>query len=751
MARKWSEVASSPEFQSLSPSDREAARQQYFEKVVAPQVPREQTEQVRQQFDRDTAQGAFGNDVQSGDEARARAAGDTRSSMRPEDIEFGYDTAAARGDRPEAQSMARAYVERERADSPISTGIGDRVRAFARGVPVLGGMADEANAATSALFGGDYQKRLDYERARDTGFDEAHPKESIGLQIGGGLASGVGIAARVAPALWAAPRAVALGSGAAGGATLGAADSFTRGEGLQDRSEKALAGGAIGGLFGLAAPVVGKGISTAWNAAADRIGQSQALRSLGLTRPSRDVLIRALEADGSLNGSGARNIAAAGPDAMLADAGPSAAGVLDTAVQRGGPAARVASEAVENRANAAAGRITGALDNTLGQPRGIASTETALREGSQPARSAAYDAAYSTPIDYAAPEARDLERLLGRLPANVIAKANNLMNLEGVESRQIMARIHEDGRVTYQVMPDVRQLDYITRALNDVAQAGDGAGALGGYTAEGRAYGNLARNIRDRLRQVVPEYGTALDTAAEPIAARNALQLGARILSPVMARDEVAQAVEGMSRSELDHVRQGIRSQVDEAIANVRRTVSDPNIDARQAVKALKDLSSDAAREKVRLVVGDDAAASLFRDLDEAARAFDLRAATAQNSKTFARTATNDIVQRATEPGATGLLAEGKPALAAKALVQALMGTGEAARTGRQDRIYSELVRALTEPRGPDAERLAQDIARLRNVRGTGQRAGRAAGTLISGAVYGGGVPAFEFWDGRGR
>jgi hypothetical protein len=499
-------------------------------------------------------------------------------------------------------------------------------------------------------------------------------------------------------------------------------------------------------LFGLAAPLAGKAVSAGWNALADRAGQSQAMRNLGLSSPSRDVLVRALEADGTLNGSGARNIAAAGSDAMLADAGPSAAGVLDTAVQRGGPAARIATEAVENRANAAAGRITDALDTTLGRPQGITATETALREGSQPARSAAYEAAYNAPIDYAAPGARNLEGLLGRLPANVISKANTLMQLEGAESRQIMARIHDDGRVTYQRMPDVRQLDYITRALNDVAQAGDGAGALGGFTAEGRAYGNLARRIRDTVRDLVPEYGTALDTAAEPIAARKALQLGARALSPGTARDELAQELSGMSQSELAGVRQGIRSQFDEAIANVRRTVSDPNIDARQAVAAIKTLSSDAARDKVRLVVGEDQANALFRNLDEAARAFDLRAATAQNSKTFARTATNDIVEGATAPGPLGLLSEGKPAQAGKALVQALMGSGEVARTAKQDRVYSELARALTEPRGSAAEQLAQDIARLRNVRNLGQRAGQAAGTLLPGIVGGVTYPLARQW-----
>lgn len=132
----------------------------------------------------------------SGDELRAARAGDTRAQMRPEDIEYAYDTAQGRGDTAEQRAMADAYVARERADSPIFMGLSDRIRGIARGVPIIGGAADELNAATAAPLsalglsddgGKAYEKALDYQRARDRGFDAAHPKESIALQLGGGL------------------------------------------------------------------------------------------------------------------------------------------------------------------------------------------------------------------------------------------------------------------------------------------------------------------------------------------------------------------------------------------------------------------------------------------------------------------------------------------------------------------------------------------------------------------------------------
>lgn len=55
MAKKWSEVANSPEFKALSPSDQEGARRQYFDEVIVPQLPESEIQSARAQFDADTA------------------------------------------------------------------------------------------------------------------------------------------------------------------------------------------------------------------------------------------------------------------------------------------------------------------------------------------------------------------------------------------------------------------------------------------------------------------------------------------------------------------------------------------------------------------------------------------------------------------------------------------------------------------------------------------------------------------------
>ncbi|WP_162600759.1 hypothetical protein [Paraburkholderia sp. C35] len=55
MAKPWSAVAASPEFQALAPEAQEAARAQYFNQVVTPQLQPDQVDTARAQFDAQTA------------------------------------------------------------------------------------------------------------------------------------------------------------------------------------------------------------------------------------------------------------------------------------------------------------------------------------------------------------------------------------------------------------------------------------------------------------------------------------------------------------------------------------------------------------------------------------------------------------------------------------------------------------------------------------------------------------------------
>lgn len=600
------------------------------------------------------------------------------------------------------------YAPAETKQEAMNPALG-AVRDLWERIPVVGPLVGKAtdwagSQIVGAATGEDPEKLRQESAARLEQYREENPILSTAAGI-------VGSTAAMAPIAGTAAGAKALGlvgglgrrvfMGGLSGATIAGADAAVQGEGAGDVGWGAAAGGVLGAAGGAAAPHIARGVQAVGDAVGRAFGRGVSqIAGSDLSEPARRILIRALMADDSLGMTGIQNVGKAGPNAMLVDSGPSAASLLDTAIQRSGPGARAASQAIESRAAQANKEVGQALDTALGKPQGVFTTETGIRTGSAPARAAAYEAAYASPIDYSLNAGRQIEALVQRVPGNVISTANRMMGLEGQQSSQIMAQIADDGAVTFMRMPDVRQLDYITRALNQAAKSGEGQGALGGQTDIGRIYGNLARDIRSATKEAAPAYAQALETAAQPIKAREALRFGEGMMSPSIARDEAREILSGMTRPELDAAKQGLRSYVDEVLANVRAVASDPNIDAREARKALQDLSSKAAREKISDLIADEKVSmALFGQLDEAAKSLQLRAAMAQNSKTFARLSMDEEVKRQFEEGIGNTLMQGKPVNALQALVQSATGRTPAGIRHLGDQVYGEVANALTLPR----------------------------------------------------
>lgn len=529
---------------------------------------------------------------------------------------------------------------------------------------------------------------------------EQNPGSHLAGQVAGGVAQGVA----VGPGILASAPSIGgrvLGGSLTGG-LMGGAYGVGSGEGTLDRLQGGVTGGATGAALGAAFPLVAAGASSAIRAGRNAMAGNRAAAQAGASPEALRLLGGTMQADDTLGALGRQNMARAGQDAMLADAGPRARGILDTAIQRSGQGGVGARRAIQGRVDRASEAVTKTLDDTLGAPQGVTATRSAIRTGSAAARGGAYDDAYRASIDYADPRGQALESLVReRVPASAIRQANALMRADGHQSQQILARVADDGAVTFESLPDVRQLDYITRALNDVASSAEGTGAMGGTSQLGRSYQNLSREIRDTLRDIVPEYGTALETAADPIRRSQAVELGSKLLSASMTRDQVDEAVRGMTGPERQAAAQGIRSRVDDMMATVRRSLSDPNVDAREAAKAIKDLSSRANRTKIAAVIGNDAADRMFREVDRAATAFEMQAGVAENSKTYARQSIDRMVEQQTSPGIIGQILEGAPINAGKRAVQAVTGRTPEALARRQEGIYSEIADILT--RSPDS------------------------------------------------
>jgi hypothetical protein len=356
--------------------------------------------------------------------------------------------------------------------------------------------------------------------------------------------------------------------------------------------------------------------------------------------------------------------------------------------------------------------MTTVMDDILGAPEGVGTTQRSIRQGTQEARNRAYRVAYAQPIDYSGGRGRYLESLLGRVPQSAINRANDLMRLEGVESAQILAEVGEDGAVTFRRMPDVRQLDYITRALGDIAEQQNAAGKLGGTTQLGRATSNLRTTIRDVLKREVPQYGEALEVAADAISRTRAVEIGAEILRPGTTREQVADALRGASGAERDAAKAGLRSAIDDTLARVNAVASDPNVEIREFQRLANNLRSRSMREKMNLLLGADDANRLYRELDEAVVSLELRAAIARNSATQQRQAIAGTVQDITSPGALSTLMAGEPLNATKRIAQVVTGTTPEARTLRQMGIYDEIAQVLTQLRGQQAQQALRLVER---------------------------------------
>lgn len=600
----------------------------------------------------------------------------------------------------------------QRIDDYYSSGI------FAGEYNPLGAIARSLDAATTAggdaltVAWGDEAAGLmgmdrDAIRQRQNALRESNPIASTVGSIGGGLA----LAGPMRGGLSGLASNSGLGMRVLAGALEGMGLGGLYGAGSADDSSRlmgAAKGGAIGGAAGAAFPLIAAGAGKVYETARNAFQARPIAQQAGTTPEAARVLGGILQADDSLGPTGRANLAMAGQEAMLADAGPTAAGVLDTAIQRGGQGATIARQAIDGRVSRDSAALVQALDNTLGQPQGIAAAQNASRQAARPKVSAAYERAYSTPIDYASEAGRKVEDIINRIPDRIAGRAVrdavDRMVYDGVPNAQIMASIADDGAVTFQGMPNVMQADYIKRALNNIVE--DGTDAVTGKLSSDAVFASrMARDLRDAVADAVPAYSEALRTAADPLSEQAAIRLGGKMLSTSMPRDQAAIALQGMTVPEKQAVAQGIRSQIDDAMANVKMVATDSNIDAREAVNALKSMSSRANREKVGMVLGEREANSLFDELDRVSRSFGLRADVATNSRTFGR---GEIAGRVRDTsGADSVLRtiqKGEPANAVKRITQALTGETPAKQIAREDEIFAEIARLLTKQGGAGAD-----------------------------------------------
>lgn len=607
----------------------------------------------------------------------------------------------------------KAEAEVMDRENPVSEHMWGLAGQVVKGIPFAGEYHDEAAGWIDEKLGGVPGLKQERIRALNEKFERDHPSQSFAANLAGGMAAAAPLAIGLAPSMAArAPMSMAgkmaLGAGAGfvGGGVEGAISGY--GEGTDDVSRRenairrGLGGATFGTIFGGAAPAVAKGAENLIGYIRNR-PDARTAADLGVSQEAADVVGRMVTNDGT--GAAIRNIRDAGDDAMIADAGPATAGLLDATIQMAGPSGRVARDAINDRTSSASREINSALNEFLGKPRGMKEEGRNIAKRSAAIRQRAYDKAYSTPIDYSTPQGRNVESVLSRIPPRqmqeAITEANEELYSLGMKEQQIMAQIADDGSVKFVEMPTVRQLDYLKQALD---KAGAEEDIFGRPTKAALRPRRIARELRGVLGKAVPAYDRAVALGGQKIAEDKALETGARILNGNFTREDVADALENASAAELRMARVGLRRQIDEVMANVKRTIGNPNVDAREGAKAMVELSSEAVRTKITTVMGEKESRKLLDRIDRAAKAFELQARTADNSKTFARGEFKGMMQDTLEPGAIGKLLEGSPVAASRSIVQSMTRMDPKSRREVEERIAGEIATLLTQRRGARAQ-----------------------------------------------
>jgi hypothetical protein len=343
-----------------------------------------------------------------------------------------------------------------------------------------------------------------------------------------------------------------------------------------------------------------------------------------------------------------------------------------------------------------------------------------------------YQRAYDTVIDYSSAAGRKLESIVNnRVPKEAIDAANKLMRLapEGEQGMQILVKPSKDGTVIFEKMPTVQQLDYITRGFNQIASTGEGQGAMGGNTQLGALYKRLSGDIRVLLKELVPEYRHATNAAADMIRSKTARELGETVLAARTKRSDLAVDLLGMGDAEMRKVAEGVRMQIDDAMANVKMALTDTNIEVREAYFMLKNMSSRAAREKLEMVLGREVTETLLAELDRSLKAFELKAATSRNSATHVRRVIDEYARDQIGSGAIDVLREGRPVDAAQTLARNLLGRSAADKARVTDAVYGSLARSLTSNPRPQ---ILRDLAVIpKAVQGIANRRSRLAEDLM--------------------
>lgn len=471
------------------------------------------------------------------------------------------------------------------------------------GQGLMMGWGDEAEAWLRSKLGeGEYQNIVNRIRQDYGQYSDEHPVSSALAEFGGGIAPGVAMmflpggqpagAAQIATSggsalarLAARPIVKSIAGGASTGAVSGAG-SATEG----NRGVGAVTGGVTGAGIGAIIPPAMRTAGGIKNWLSERLFPS----ATKATERAAEKMTGAMAESGVTTKELARRMdrdKRLGVPSTVANADPALADLAETVAQRTGAGTRKVEKGISKQQSGAKERTYQQVRKGLNPGEFYGEEERLindLRTKSAPAYKAAYAVGEVNDPQImemlALPQFRsawNTARSIAEADA-AAAKVNSMRNGTPFDENEFKLRdiykvIRDDdgnpiGVEISGTVPDVRTLDYMKRALDAQIAAGyksDNAATL----ASANAMKDLRNALRDRTKEVVPEYAGALQVYKGDREILDALRAGYNDFNK-LDHEEVIKLVSNFSPAEKEAFRTGVVRDLYGKMFNTSRNIN---------------------------------------------------------------------------------------------------------------------------------------------------------------------------------
>ena len=274
------------------------------------------------------------------------------------------------------------------------------VRATANAVPVVGGLADKLDAATSAALGGSYDKSMAQQQGQDQAFAQQNPVASTTAGLVGGGAGTVAMLPAAGLGLGTGSLLARMGTAAAAQGALGGADSAVRGD-------SPVGGALIGGFSGAAGPAAGAALGTAARYAKGLMAPLPA-ELAGTGSLDRKWMAAALRGQSPADLQAATD--ALGPAGMFGERSPGLLDLTQSVANNTGGGKAVVRDAFDARNAGTNQRVMGAVDEALGP----AQNPTPVRQAVEDTRAAVTTPYFQQAFQNGAPYTPELAAIAQR-------------------------------------------------------------------------------------------------------------------------------------------------------------------------------------------------------------------------------------------------------------------------------------------------------------------------------------------------